>query len=193
MRTIPMTVALALFIGFTGCEKSPSPPAPSKPAAPTPPAPSPAASADGAVDVLGVTFRIPEGWTQVAPANSMRLAELVVPDAAGQPECSVVFSTAGGTVDSNLERWAGQVQPEAGGAKTEVQRSEVAGLRVSVGEWTGAFAGMGEAPARSGWTLRGAIVETPQGLLFVKMTGPREPMAAATESFNAMIAGLAAK
>lgn len=190
-----MIIALAIAMAGFGCEERSPKPTPTTSGAPSaaPVPASPATAGDGTVVALGVTFTVPQGWMQVPPANSMRLAELAVPDSAGKPECSVVFSTAGGTVDSNLERWAGQVQPEDGGGKTEIQRSEVAGLKVSVGEWTGAFAGMGEAAPRSGWTLRGAIVETPQGLLFIKMTGPREPMTAAADSFNAMIAGLSSR
>ena len=49
---------------------------------------------------------------------------------------------------------------------------------------------MGEAAPHLKWLLRGAIVETPDGLLFIKMTGPAEQMASTAAAFNAMIDGL---
>jgi hypothetical protein len=145
-----------------------------------------------AIIVAGLSFPLPEGWNQVPPSNPMRLAELRVPATSGDPaQASVVtFSTAGGDVQANIARWAGQVS-DASGKPSEpiVQTRTVQGLRVHITEMTGTYTGMSEAP-RPDWTLRGAMVETPGGLLFVKMTGPAEPMAAAGPAFESMINGL---
>jgi hypothetical protein len=122
----------------------------------------------------------------------MRLAELQIPDASGDPaaSCSVVFSSAGGDVAGNLDRWAGQVRDAAGQpSKPAIQTKTVAGLPVTIAEMTGTYTAMGGSP-HGNWTVRGAIIETPAGLLFIKMTGPAERIAIVGEAFIVMIDGL---
>ena len=190
----------------------PSPPAP----ADTPPAdvaavapsgvtPSPAAEApatggssgaasDGPMlTVMGVGFPLPANFRQVPPANQMRLAEVQVPDASGDASkaSTIVFSTAGGTVEANLDRWVRQVLDASGQpAKATIAQRETGGTSWSHIESTGSFVGMGEGPAKAEWMLRGAVVKLPKGLLFVKMTGPAEAMKAHGAGFDAMMAGM---
>ncbi len=207
MRTTPLFVVTGCLM-LAACEKQPTRPAPSKapttpsqpvPAPSQPPAPpiSPAPpAATGQLAVMGVSFPVPAGWVQAPPANSMRLAELHVPDAAGNPakRCTAVFSTAGGTVQGNLDRWAGQFQAADGKPATpEVKTREVAGLKISTLVLTGTYAGMGDSPAMPDWTLRGAVIETSEGLLFIKMTGPAAEMTAAGPAFETLLTGLSRK
>lgn len=193
-----------LLLAPAACDqKSPPPPpapppaqaAPARPAQPAPQAVTPPAHTAGAasrLDVMGVSFAVPEGWTVAPPANSMRLAELHVgADAATQ--CLVVFSTAGGTVQSNIDRWAGQVTPAPGATPPAPSTRTVAGLKVTTAEFVGDYAGMGNAAPQHHWMLRGAIVETPAGLLFIKMTGPAEPMTAARPAFDTLVDSLTAR
>ncbi len=197
--------ALAAPLLLVACEeKKPQPPltspkpvqapAASAPAAPASPhaAPAqPAASPTGPeVALLGVKVTLPEGWKRNPPANQMRLAEAEVPDPSGDAakSCLVVFSTAGGSVEDNLSRWSGQVRDEKGqpvAPKSEART--VNGVKVTSVEMSGNFAGMGDAAPRPNWTLRGAIIETSQGLLFIKMTGPSDRMGATAPAFSKMI------
>jgi hypothetical protein len=175
------------------------PPAPTAPIVP-PPTPSggaaaPATMGTDTVKVGSLSFPVPAGWKQVTPGMSMRLAEVQAPDPSGDPArvCTVVFATAGGDVQANIDRWALQVKDAAGGAsKPKVETRTVNGLTVHVAEMSGSYANMGEQTPHSNWTLRGAIIETTDGggLLFVKMTGPAEQMAAAGPGFSAMIDGM---
>lgn len=209
-RSIAVLIAAASF-SMVGCDqKAPQPPlappqqapgpvaAPSSApaAAPQTPAPhaAPAAAPGGALDqtvsTSGVSVTLPTGWKRNPPANQMRLAEAEVPGAGNDPakSCLVVFSTAGGSVEENVTRWSGQVRDAAGQpvpAKSEVRT--VGGLKVTVVEMSGSFAGMGDTAPKSNWTLRGAIIEGPQGLLFIKMTGPTDTMTAAAPAFGAMV------
>ncbi len=203
------TIALVAVGGTGGCEdKSTQPPlSEPKPAAPANNAPAAAPAnphAGGVVPVspeaanlgdgqviaaLGVSVTLPDGWKRQPPANQMRLAEATIPDASGDPAkaCLVVLSSAGGSIESNISRWAGQVhdaqgQPVAGTPETK----QVGGVNVTIVEMTGTYSGMNEAP-KENWTLRGAIVETAQGLLFIKMMGPAESMKAALPGFNSMV------
>jgi hypothetical protein len=123
----------------------------------------------------------------------MRLAEILVADPSGDAAkaCTVVFSSAGGDVQANIDRWAGQVRDDSGQAgKPKVEKKTVAGMSVSVVEIVGSYAGMGEPAPHANWMLRGAIVEDPSGTLFIKMTGPAAPMSAAAPGFASMIDGL---
>lgn len=126
----------------------------------------------------------------------MRLAEVVVPDPSGDATkaCVAVFSSAGGTVEANIDRWAGQVRDASGKPATPSTRTRtVAGLKVTIVEMSGTYAGMGEGTPRPDWTLRGAIVEIGGGLLFIKMTGPAEGMKACAAAFDSMVDGMKAR
>lgn len=131
---------------------------------------------------------LPEGWKEVPPANQMRLIELQVADPGGDltKVSTVAFSTAGGDVQSNITRWAGQMKDAS---KTDSTTKDIGGFKVSQIEMTGTYLGMGEQ-TRPDTTFRGAIVETPSGLLFIKMTGPASSMKASAEGWNTMIAGI---
>ncbi len=202
-------VALGLAFSVLGCERE-QPPAPksvqSVPGAssaqtPAPssggmanapqfaPNPVPVATANGQISIAGVAFNVPDGWKQVPPANQMRLAELSVPDPSGDAAkaCTVVFTSAGGDVESNITRWANQMKDAGGNAPTaKPVKREIGGLTVHTVELAGAFQGMGEAP-KSDWMLRGAIIESPAGLVFVKMTGPQATMKSASAGWSGMI------
>lgn len=200
---ILMTAAAILPIG---CDRSePQPPlispresgtpkaAPQAPAAPAaaPVASAPAASESGPlVSAMGVSVTLPDGWNRKPRSNQMRLAEAEVPGAGGDVSkaCIVVFSTAGGSVDDNIERWSGQVRDGSGNPTPAVRETlTVGGLPVTVVSMTGSYAGMGDGTPKSDWMLRGAIVEAPEGLLFIKMTGPAGAMGAAQPAFKAMV------
>lgn len=197
------TILFAASLVISGCDdKKPQPPlkspvmAPTAPAAPQPATapPATAATSDGAtVSLLGVSLTLPASWKRNPPANQMRLAEAVVPDAGGDAakSCLVVFSTAGGTVDENIARWSGQVRDDKGQPVKGTSKSHtINGVKASVVEMTGSFAGMGDGAAKENWTLCGAIIEAPEGLLFIKMTGPAASVTAASKDFDALVQSL---
>ncbi len=51
--------------------------------------------------------RVPDNWNAVKPSSSMRLMEFQI--GKNNTDASMaVFKNIGGTIDNNLERWAGQ-------------------------------------------------------------------------------------
>lgn len=70
--------------------------------------------------------------------------------------------------------------------KVDSATREVGGLKVYTVEFKGTYQGMGEA-SKADWMMRGAIVETPTGLLFIKMTGPAPAMQAAGDGWRSLI------
>lgn len=208
-RSIYVSIFTLLPLTIGACERQPestptpkrsgsgtpapqTPPPATAPHSPTPASSAPAVAGGGALTVNGVAFSIPEGWKQMPPANQMRLAEILVNDGGGDAtkSCNVVFSTAGGDVQSNVTRWAGQMRDASGqGAKADIKTREVGGFKVHTVEFKGAFQGMGDAAPRNDWMMRGAIIETSGGLLFVKMTGPASVMETAGAGWTALIDG----
>ncbi len=104
--------------------------APAAPAAPTAAAPTAAGAPHGggggekALAAEGSTvttatfrFELPATWRREQPSSGMRLAQAVVPGEAGPGELAVFHFGAGqgGGVESNFERWLGQVEQARGG------------------------------------------------------------------------------
>jgi hypothetical protein len=125
----------------------------------------------------------------------MRAATYTVPAAKGDAEpgeCAVFYFGAGqgGGVDDNLKRWVGQFE----GAHPAPSRPEaVRGLKVTRIELEGTYlsGGMsGPKVARPGYRLLGAIVESKEGNVFFKFTGPSKTVEAARKDFEALLQSL---
>jgi hypothetical protein len=209
MKTTALLVMAGLVVA-AGCEEkkpelkapaapkqtgtaTPGAPSGNAPKSNIPPAGAPSApmagapAAPGFMNVANLTFPVPEGWKQMPPANEMRLAELHLPVPQGAKEAPVVvFSTAGGSAEQNLNRWGSQF---TGGPEPKFETRTVNGLTVHLAEVSGTFTGM-SAPAQENWGLKGAIVEAGPMLIFVKMTGPGEQVKAGAAEFDGMIAGV---
>ena len=138
---------------------------------------------------MGLSFPIPEGWSQVPPANSMRLAQLEVPGEGGP--CVAALSSAGGGIDMNIERWVGQFQNAEGGAVEAVRDSKtINGVPVHLVEMSGTYLGMGRGAPMTNQMMRAAIFETPAGMLFIKMTGPEQQMGEIEDGWNTLVDGM---
>jgi hypothetical protein len=184
--------ALLASLLLMGCSKTEEPPpseaARSSAAAPAKPSPPP-----GATDV---TWDPPASWTKADKPGPMRKATYTVPRAPGDAEDGELsVSQAGGTVDQNVARWAGQLERRPEDAK-RISRT-VNGLRVTVVEIHGDYAGMTMpgAPAstkKPGWALLGAIVETSPPTFF-KLTGPDKTLMLARPDFDKLVESLHAK
>lgn len=137
----------------------------------------------------------PGGWTRVASNSPMRLATYRVPKAVGDPEDGefTVFHFGegkGGEVKANLDRWERQFSDVKPGDAKRSERT-VNGLKAHVLEIDrGTFAsGMpSEAPrSNKGFGLIGAIVETPAGSYFFKLTGPEKTVKNAQGNFYTLL------
>jgi hypothetical protein len=137
----------------------------------------------------------PSGWKS-GPEKPMRAATYLIPAVSGDNEggeCAV-FMNIGGGVAANINRWISQFkQPDgsSSAAKAKQKKETVNALQVTTVDLTGIFSGgmaMGQTSTeKPGYRLLGAIVETPQGEVFFKLTGPEKTIAAAETDFQSLI------
>jgi len=142
------------------------------------------------------SFPRPEGWSWVTPTSTIRKAELSIPspEQGGNPATVTFFCFGrgeGGSVQANVERWTAQFANTDGSPIKAVTESKVFNLiPVTIVTATGLFSsGMGQ-PASTTQTLsglRGAILQSPQGDVYLKMTGPETLVRKSTKAFDDMI------
>ena len=107
------------------------------------------------VVVGGLKFAVPEGWKSVTPSSSMVKATYLIESAGAQ--CN--FSTAGGDVASNLDRWKKQVTNAAGEpVEGEVEETTALGFKVVIFKATGTYASM-SGGKQANTAFRGAIIQ----------------------------------
>jgi hypothetical protein len=153
----------------------------------------------GAAQTGSLTFTKPAAWTNRAPASSMRVAEFVVPKAAGDPEDGEViiyyFAGGGGSVEANLQRWASQVQSTKDPVRST---ATVNGLKLTSLDVSGTYVaemspGSSEHHNKPGFRMRATVVETPKGPYFIKLTGPAKTVDGAGAAFDQFLQTLAFK
>lgn len=142
--------------------------------------------------VSSVEFRHPSAWQKSPPANSMQKAALqVAPDSGEGPTICVWLPNIGGDTASNVQRWKGMVtNPDTGSpAEAAVETRTISGMKVTTVAMSGTYASMtsGSSKPLPGQGFRGAIIEAPSGSIFVRMTGPKEQVDAASAAWDQMI------
>ena len=149
-----------------------------------------------------LAFTAPAAWKSRPAASSMRVAEYVVPRAAGDGEDGELivyyFGAGAGTVEANIDRWIGQMQqPDGSPAKDKARRSArtVNGLQLTAVDADGTYVaemrpGAAEHYNKPGFRLRAAVVETPRGPYYIKMTGPAKTIGAADAAYAAFLGSL---
>lgn len=142
------------------------------------------------VKVGAFAFALPEGWTQVTPSSPMRKAQLEI--ARGPAKAEVTFfhfgKDQGGSTEENVARWYAQFPGSEKNRKTE--NIQVGPVKITFAMTEGTFSsGMPGGPTTpmEGYGLCGAILESPEGSIFVKMTGPDAIVKASTEAFKKMV------
>ena len=154
----------------------------------------PAARPAEPVKVGAITFAVPDGWKKVTPTSSMRKAQLEV--AQGSDKAEVTFfqfgAGEGGTAADNVARWFAQFPGSE--AKRETNTVQAGSVKITYATTEGTFSsGMPGGPTTpmTGYALCGAILENPDGNVFVKMVGPEAVVKSATEAFKKMVSDAA--
>jgi len=155
-----------------------------------------AADAPATFKVSEFTFTRPANWEWVESASQMRKAELKVVDEKTKAKAEIVFyhfgqGGAGGT-QANVDRWLGQFVEPRDKINAKVEDTTVGKHKVSYVSAEGTYkSGMPGGPQTPmpDYALMGAIIESAEGSVFVKMTGPKELTRSATADFKKMVEG----
>lgn len=136
----------------------------------------------------------PSAWQSMPNPNPMRKATYKIPKAGGDADdAELTVSAAAGGVDQNIKRWEGQF----GQAKAKTEPRNPNGLKVTIVEIKGTFAGGGMMGAPSApkkdQMLLGAIVDAGEKQHFFKMVGGEKTVTAAKKDFDKLVASLRAK
>ena len=146
-----------------------------------------------------LTFDPPSEWIRVPVSSPMRVAQFTLPKTAGDAEDADLtifyFGGAGGSVEANLQRWTGQMlQPDGRDSADAATTTTfmVDDMAVTLLDVPGIYAaevrpGSGIRYHKPDFRLRAAVVETPAGPYFFKLTGPARTVDAWDGPFVALL------
>jgi hypothetical protein len=125
--------------------------------------------------VASFTFTRPADWSWVEVTSKMRAAQLKVGGENGADVVFYFFGPNSGDVQSNASRWLKQFESKAGAEKTETVEAGASKITLvsTEGTYNSGMPGGPTTPMQN-YALLGAIMESPEGLVFIKMTGPAE-------------------
>jgi hypothetical protein len=140
--------------------------------------------------LASLKFDTPAGWISKTPSSSMRVADFTLPRLTGDPEdatATVYFfgATQGGGVQANMDRWMNQMAQPNGKPSKDVAKTSTFvshALKISLVDVSGTYiAEMAPGSAqhfnKPNFRQIAAVVETPGGNYYVKLTGPAKTVA----------------
>ena len=150
-----------------------------------------------------LSLTAPTGWTKKQPATRIVEAEFAAPPAKGDEAAGRLTAMgAGGSIESNIDRWVGQFAGEGGAAvKPKLDKLTVSGCEVQIVDLSGTykdspggpFAG-GKTVMRENYRMLGAIIATKDaGNYFLKLYGPKATIDEAEKGFQEMVKSLKVK
>lgn len=193
MHKIIVTLFIVAFVCW-GCSKNTgtaeSSPAASQASGSASPVLPPTVGASSPSISGQLHYKVPEGWVVEKPTSDMRFAQYKLPKAGGDSEDGLLIVYyfglgQGGPAQANIDRWIGQMQQPDGSSSKEKAKTEsltVHGLPVNTVDVLGNYSGgmsPDSAPAekKAIYRLRAAVIETPGGNFYVKLTGPEKTVA----------------
>ncbi|HVS18390.1 MAG TPA: hypothetical protein VMT18_07315 [Planctomycetota bacterium] len=161
--------------------------------------PEPVAAVTEPAAAEALRFVAQAEWVEETPSSGMRAAQYRLPGAAGEASLVVYhFGRGGGSLEANLERWAGQFeQTDGGDSVARMRRSErrVGEYDVVVVDLAGTYVaetspGSGERVHEEDWRMLAAVIDTPAGPYYAKLVGPEATVSEHAERFDAFLAAL---
>lgn len=152
-----------------------------------------AAEAPATFKVSEFTFSRPAAWEWVESTSSMRKAQLKV-NGEDKQSAEVIFfyfgPGGGGGTQANIERWLAQFKEPKDQLKSKTEQGTASGRKVSFVQAEGTYmSGMPGGPktAQPNAMLLGAILESDEGNVFIRMTGPASLIKSSQPEFRKMI------
>ena len=152
------------------------------------------AEAPATFKVGDFTFTRPATWEWVEVTSAMRKAQLRVTDADSKASAEAIFyyfgPGDGGGTKANVDRWLGQFQEPREKVNAKVEEVTVGKTKITYVQAEGTYSsGMPGGPTTpmTDYALLGAILESDQGSVFVRMTGPKGLVKSSVADFKKMI------
>ena len=146
------------------------------------------------------TFTRPAKWEWVESTSQMRKAQLKVTDVAAKASADVAFYYFGaggaGGVQANVDRWLNQFTEPGDQINAKVEHTTVGKTQLTYVQAEGTYkSGMPGGPTKPmpGYALIGVILESDNGNVFVRMTGPKELVKSSLVEFKKMVESAANK
>ena len=146
-----------------------------------------------------LAFDPPDEWIAQEVSSPMRVAQFTLPKAEADIEDAELiifyFGGAGGSVEANLERWTNQMLQPDGSPSGDVATTTsfmVGDLAVTQLDVSGIYAaavrpGSAMRYHKPGYRLKAAVVETPAGPYFFRLTGPEQTVRTWDDRFSALL------
>jgi hypothetical protein len=156
---------------------------------------------DGRLALGPFSLAAPADWTVKPITSNMRAAAFQLPAKDGAEAELVVFyfgTNGAGSVDDNLDRWLGQFEQPDGKKSRDVAKIEhtnFGGQDATYVSVSGRFVtqgmpGGGGPVDKPNQSLLAAIVESPSGPYYFKLTGAKSTIDANAAAFRAMLVSL---
>src|SRR5213594_4201041 len=154
-----------------------------------------AAEAPQSFKVCEFSFTRPASWEWVEVTSAMRKAQLKVPGKDGKNADVIFFffgEGSGGGTKPNVDRWLGQFEEGRDKINAKVEENKVNNRTITYVQAEGTYkSGMPGGPTtpQPNTMLLGAILESAQGNVFIRMTGLAELVKSARDDFKKMVEG----
>jgi hypothetical protein len=146
------------------------------------------------------TFTRPAKWEWVESTSQMRKAQLKFTDKTSKASATVAFYYFGaggaGGVEANVDRWLKQFAEPSDQINAKVEHTTAGKTKLTYVQAEGTYkSGMpgGAVTPMPGYALVGAVIESDNGNVYVRMTGPKELVKSSVTEFKKMIEGGAKK
>ena len=143
-----------------------------------------------------VRFDRPDGWSYSRPNDGVRAAQLETK--AGATSLVITFTRfppgSGGSVQANIDRWIGQfVSTET---PSVIQKPDGTALSLTIVKISGTMRGGvpgGPTKDSPGSLLLGSILESQDGLVVVKLAGPKSAVSREEKIFTDLVQAAAGR
>ena len=142
------------------------------------------------------TFTRPGDWAWVESTSTMRKAQLKISSADHKQTGEVVFfyfgEAGGGGTKANIDRWLGQFEEPKDKINSKIEQAVIHQRAVTYVQAQGTYlSGMpgGAKTPQANTMLLGAILESEQGSVFIKLTSPVELAKQSETAFRKMVEG----
>jgi len=148
------------------------------------------------VTAKDIKLTVPATWKQGEVTNRLRTAQFEIPAVEGDKDAAELvvyfFGGAGGGVDANLQRWAGQFQPA--GKKQQIYQGKSKQGEYYLIDITGVYNKPIGPPVQRmtnptpGYQMLGVVLLVKdKGNYFLKLTGPQKTVATTAEALRVAI------